>query len=1053
VREGGLDLDSPAQHTVDRKGKPYIYAIDIVRSHYFIEVKADSGESIWQSIGVDYFAKTAAKLNAALEQWTAAGHAFPETEAYALKAFAASQIDFGALRDPLGHPFAVAAKREFSFARVDKVKAGDSIQGGTEKVTLLAQVIQILRTDEKGQSYGGVDEVARFSHTISQQSGSDLKPVAVDSGLFKGNTGAIGGTVTDPTGAVVPRATVSIEPVAGGSPISAVSDEQGSYIVPDLAPGYYKIRVDARGFMSFSLTDVHVSSSALTTVDVMLRVGAATETVTVSADSIQSLQTMSASVAISRGVVGPDKKSQITSPNGEATVSEPTMTPRLRHVFDETAYWAPSVETDKGGRANFNFKLPDSLTTWKLHAVGSTLDGRLTEIDRTFRTFQPFFVDLDAPKVLTVGDEISLPVNLRNYTPRSLTLPVVVKAANWFTLKTPATTQASIAHNAATPVLVGLQASSAVEAGPLRVTAANARDGDAVEKTIKVHPDGEPRTITTSVLLRGNDNRTIHFDLPQDTIPGSIHAELLLYPNLGANLVHAMKAVLERPYGCAEQTISSAYPSLLFLELASQTNLDSPEKVKAQAFLQLGYDRLQSYFNPGGGLTYWGGIDTVGDAALTAYGIEFLTEAEPFVSVDRSRITGAIQWLLTQQSSDGSWKPRYGDVSARDALLIATALQNAVDAKEFDNAAPAGLAARVKQSIAKAEAYATTSVLALHDPYSNALRLQLAARVGDAKSLDRARKELLTTAAHGKGGAYWEFDGYSPFYGWGTSGRLEATALALTALEKANVEADQSLENDALLYLLMNRDEYGVWMSGQATVRVLKALLPVAVRQLQSSGTGSFALMVNGQPLGSNAADALRIDSRLIDAPRSIDLSSMLHPGTNTVEFSCGSDATVANAQMTAWIYVPWTKEAVGKTETTVPGKDFGLDFGYACDAADARAGQAINCTVSARRFGSQSYGMLLAEVGLPPGADVDRASLAKLLDNWTISRYELEPDRIVFYLWSGTAAGEKFSFRFTPRFAIRAKAAPAKLFDYYNPDLNAVLAPQTFSVEVPVLH
>jgi len=33
-------------------------------------------------------------------------------------------------------------------------------------------------------------------------------------------------------------------------------------------------------------------------------------------------------------------------------------------------------------------------------------------------------------------------------------------------------------------------------------------------------------------------------------------------------------------------------------------------------------------------------------------------------------------------------------------------------------------------------------------------------------------------------------------------------------------------------------------------------------------------------------------------------------------------------------------------------------------------------------------------------------------------------------------------------RFAIRAKAAPAKLMDYYNPDLSAVLAPQTFSVE-----
>ena len=110
----------------------------------------------------------------------------------------------------------------------------------------------------------------------------------------------------------------------------------------------------------------------------------------------------------------------------------------------------------------------------------------------------------------------------------------------------------------------------------------------------------------------------------------------------------------------------------------------------------------------------------------------------------------------------------------------------------------------------------------------------------------------------------------------------------------------------------------------------------------------------------------------------------------------------------------------------------------------NATVGQPINCTVSARRFGSEGYGMMLAEVGLPPGADVDRVSLGKLLDNWTISRYELQPDRIVFYLWSSAAQGDKFSFRFTPRYSIRAKAAPAKLVDYYNPDLNAVIAPQT---------
>ncbi len=1042
AKESGLDLYSAEQRTLDRKGRPYTYAIDIVRRTYFIQVQGENDGTIWQSSGVDYFESAEAKLKAALEQWAAAGHSFPETEPDARRAFATAGVDFDSLRDPLGHPFAVKTKREFSYARIDRVKAGNSIQGGTDKLTIVAQVIQVMRTDEKGVSYGDVDEVARFAHTASQQSGDDLKPVAVDTGLFQGNTGAIGGTVTDMTGAVVPGAVVRVESTTGNATGSATAKSDGSYVVSDLSPGFYKVRVDAKGFQSFSLTDVHVSSSALTTVDVKLTVGAEAQTVTVTADAVS----LSTEMVSSAEVAGKNIR-KATGPNGSATITEQTMTPRLRHVFVETAYWAPSLETTSSGRTAFDFTLPDSLTTWKLHAVGSTIDGRLTEIDQTFKTFQPFFVDLDAPQVLTVGDEITLPVNLRNYTARAITLPVTVKTADWFTLSTPVSARATVAPAGSIPVLVGLHAASAIDAGPLRITAANAHDGDAVEKTVKVHPDGEPRTVTASALLHGDSANTIHFDLPPNAIAGSVHAELLLYPNLGANVAHAMKAVLARPYGCAEQTISSTYASLLYLELATAEKTESPEKDKAQGFLQLGYERLLGYFNSGGGLTYWGGNDSAGDAALTAYGIEFLTDAEPFVSIDRPQITAAIQWLLSQQNADGSWKPRYGAVSARETLYIANALQTAIEAKDFSTFGPAGLQSRVKQAIARANAYAATSVLALHDPYSNALRALLAVKTGDSAALARAREELTSSVERGKSGAHWEFDGYSPFYGWGTAGRLETTSLALAALQAADDKADEALESDALLYLLQSRDEYGVWMSGQATVRVVKALLPVALRQLQSPSPGNFALTVNGNPLSGELAVALKPDSKLLDAPRSIDLSAMIHGGTNTLEFAGTTNSTFANAQITAWLYVPWAQDVAGRTETTVPGKSFGLDFGYTCDAGNAVVGQAINCTVSARRFGSQDYGMMLAEVGLPPGADVDRASLGKLLDSWTISRYELQPDRIVFYLWSSTAEGDRFSFRFTPRYSIRAKAAPAKLLDYYNPDLSAVIAPQYFVI------
>jgi len=1045
--DGGLNLDAAAQHTLQHNGKPYIYSIELMRRFYFVTVKRDTDETVWRSNGIDYFGRTEEKLSAALEEWAAAGNAFPETESAARRAFAAAGIDFDSLRDPLGRPFALKAKRELSYARIDNVRAGIALEGETYKVTTATQVIQILRTGDGGAAQGSLEEVARFSHMASEQSGSDVNPVAVDSGLFKGNTGAIGGTVTDQTGAVVPRAKINVESESGDAVQSATTNDDGTFVVSDLAPGFYKVKVDATGFMSFYLTDVHVASSALTTVDVTLRVGSTSMTVTVTSEAV-STQTQSASVvALAPGVVGPGKKSIVNGPNGSATITEQSMTPRLRHVFDETAYWTPSIETNATGRAALKFTLPDSLTTWELHAVGSTVDGRITAVDRTFKTFLPFFVDLDAPQTLTVGDAIWLPVNLRNYTAHAVSLPVTVKAADWFTLTTPGTTHATVAPNGATPVVVGLRAESATDSGPLRITAANAHEGDAVEKTVKVHPDGEPKMMTASELLRGGGKNTVAFDLPADAISGSVHAELLLYPNLGANVYHAMKAVLERPYGCAEQTISAAYPSLLFLEMETAAKHESAAKEQAQAYLQIGYDRLLGYFNAAGGLTYWGGNDTTADAALTAYGIEFLAEAEPYVNVDRARIVSAMEWLLAQQELDGSWKPRYGMYSARQTLYIAGALAYVLRATDFASPATSSLQGRVKQAIARAEEYASHSVLALHDPYANALRLSLAAESGDAAAVERLRMELNATAQHGRDGAYWEFDGFSPFYGWGEGGRLETTAMALAAFNTAGSAADKKLEDDALLYLLRNRDGYGVWLSGQATVRVLKALLPLAVSQLQNASPGDFTLTINGKPLRAEQAAAMQAGNQLLDAPRTIDLTAMIHAGTNTLEFSAAGDAALANAQMTAWFYVPWAQAAVGRTKTTVPGKDFGLDFGYECDAAEAKVGRPITCTVSARRFGSEGYGMMLAEVGLPPGADVDRASLGKLLDNWTISRYELQPDRIVFYLWSSAAEGEKFTFRFTPRYAIRAKAAPAQLTDYYNPDLNAVLAPQSFAV------
>lgn len=91
---------------------------------------------------------------------------------------------------------------------------------------------------------------------------------------------------------------------------------------------------------------------------------------------------------------------------------------------------------------------------------------------------------------------------------------------------------------------------------------------------------------------------------------------------------------------------------------------------------------------------------------------------------------------------------------------------------------------------------------------------------------------------------------------------------------------------------------------------------------------------------------------------------------------------------------------------------------------------------------------MMLAEIGLPPGADVDRASLDAAMkgSDWSISQYDVLPDRVIVYLWP-RAGGTKFDFTFRPRFGLRAKTAASLVYDYYNPEARASVAPINFVV------
>lgn len=102
--------------------------------------------------------------------------------------------------------------------------------------------------------------------------------------------GSIVGTVGDPTGAVIPGATVKVTNTATGLSRETTTDAQGRFSIPSLLPGTYDISASSTGFSTMTQSGVSVTINTVSRADLRMQVGQVSEQVTVSGTAL-ALQT------------------------------------------------------------------------------------------------------------------------------------------------------------------------------------------------------------------------------------------------------------------------------------------------------------------------------------------------------------------------------------------------------------------------------------------------------------------------------------------------------------------------------------------------------------------------------------------------------------------------------------------------------------------------------------------------------------------------------------------------------------------------------------------
>src|SRR5712692_6467938 len=353
LRREGIDFDALR----DPWGQPYQLEFGVSQTKYQILVRSSGPDKqfssksndnvlLWTS-SIDYSTGVQAQIDSALVGYFKATSKIPQDDAEFNAALKHSGISRDELRDPWGRPYYATFKQNATYGNrvtiFSYAKYGEKPNEKTELTPVTQQMNYIyLRSDGEDGKEGTPDDfsVASFSRLVAEQAGNEREQPPVNPGVvLPGSTGAITGTVTDPNGAVVAGATITAKNLRTSVEYTTTSSDDGTYIIKNVPAGSYEVTFDARAFKRAVITSVPVRSSSVTQVNMMLEIGAVSETVTVTGAAEQTVNMTSAQ--ISDLPINGRASSLLRLAPGVVSGKPQLSTPRLREYFPETLVWQP----------------------------------------------------------------------------------------------------------------------------------------------------------------------------------------------------------------------------------------------------------------------------------------------------------------------------------------------------------------------------------------------------------------------------------------------------------------------------------------------------------------------------------------------------------------------------------------------------------------------------------------------------------------------------------------------------------------------------------------
>jgi alpha-2-macroglobulin len=242
----------------------------------------------------------------------------------------------------------------------------------------------------------------------------------------------------------------------------------------------------------------------------------------------------------------------------------------LRSDFSETAFWQPHLLTGPDGSVSFEFKVPDSVTSWNVWVHAITKDFQSGSVKREAQSVKELMVRPYLPRFLREGDQADINVVVNNASDHelkgSLNFDIIDTATDQSILsefglsKSNASGKSfAVAKSGGTNLTFPIKTPSRVGQIAFKVTATSGDFSDGELRPIPILPGRMHLMQSRFVTLKDKSQRVMRFDdLARNNDPTRINEQMVvtLDAQLFYSVLSALPYLVNYPYECTEQTLN-----------------------------------------------------------------------------------------------------------------------------------------------------------------------------------------------------------------------------------------------------------------------------------------------------------------------------------------------------------------------------------------------------------------------------------------------------------------------------------------------------------------